>query len=312
MLAEFSDFQPAQVEGVLAAFRSVYGDDYADPRVYQPDYWIAQNQSQQLFTYVAQATDRTVSGLVSFYRVAPFEGLYEFGRLAVVPEHRQSGLGQRLLAYALEAFSKEPIASGVCAEMSCHWKVSQNMVHQLNFQDVALAVGLFPAPEHRVSAVMSYFDMRDRAHKVHIPPRWKELLIFCYDELGLQRERIHLGTPLSGSSQLQTSYLEGPRVARLDFLATGQDFATQLSEAERAHDQAQVFQLRLNLEDPRTIAAADIAYQSGYRCCGLLPRWFDGDGLLLQRNLAPAPFEHDHISSRRAQEMARRIEHQWK
>ena len=261
---------------------------------------------------MAQAPDGSVNGLVSFYRVAPFGGLYEFGRLAVLPAHRQSGLGHRLLAFALEAFSKQPIASGVYAEMSCHWKVSQKMAHQLNFQEIALAVGLFPAPEHRVSALMAYFDMRDRAHKVHLPPRWKDLLVFCYDELGLQREMLHQGAPLSGSSQLQSTYLPGPRVARLDFQQTGQDFANLLTAAELAHPEAQVFQVRLNLEDPRAIAAADLAYQQGYRCCGLLPRWFDGDGLLLQRNLAPAPFGNDQIASQRAKEMARRIEHQWK
>ena len=40
MLAEFHDFQPSQVDGALAVFRGVYGDDYPDPRVYQADYWI--------------------------------------------------------------------------------------------------------------------------------------------------------------------------------------------------------------------------------------------------------------------------------
>lgn len=306
MNVEVTPFQPSQVETVIEIFRDVYGGDYPLPAVYDRDFWITRNETNELFTYVATKGER-VLGLVSFYRSAPYPGLYEFGRLAVRPEHRKAGLGHQLLARALEQFSKEPVASGAFGEMDCRWKVSQNMIHQLSFQDTALAVDFFPG---RTSAVLAYFDMRDRAHKVHLAPRWKELLVFCYEDLGLRREFVHQGQALRGRSEFRVSYAERLQVAHLDCSEPGEDFGQRLAEVE--FPEAQVYQLRLNLEDPRSIAAAEAAFQQGYRCCGLLPRWFDGDGLLLQRNLAVPDWGHDQIASRRAQELARRIEFLWK
>ncbi|MBN9414983.1 hypothetical protein ABS71_16740 [bacterium SCN 62-11] len=306
MNVEVIPFQPSQVETVIEIFRDVHGDDYPLPAVYDRDFWITQNETDELFTYLAVKGEQ-VLGLVSFYRAAPFAGLYEFGRLAVRPEHRKAGLGHQLLARALEQFSKEPVAAGAFGEMDCRWKVSQNMIHQLSFQDTALAVDFFPG---RFSAVLAYFDMRDRTHKVHLPPRWKELLVFCYDDLGLRREFVHEGRALQGVSEFRVRSAERLQVVHVDCLEAGEDFARRLSELD--FPQAQIYQLRINLEDGRAIAAAEAAYQLGYRCCGLLPRWFDGDGLLLQRNLVAPEWGHDQIASQRAQELARRIEFLWK
>jgi predicted GNAT family N-acyltransferase len=311
MNVEVSPFQETQAESLVQIFRAVHEDGYPLASVYERDFWIQGNANQELFTYVAQKGEQ-VLGAVSFYRSAPFSDLFEFGRLIVLPEHRKAGLGHQLLACALEQFSKETNASGVFGEMDCRWKVSQNMVHQLNFQDTALAVGFFKDQDQRFSAVLAYFDMRDRNHRVHLPPRWKDLLAFCYEDLGLRREFVHQGPPLTGSSRFQSGYAPRLQVAHLDCLEAGQDFAGALLEQQQRYPEAQIFQLRLNLEDERAIAAAESAYQQGYRCCGLLPRWFDGDGLLLQRNLVGPEWGHDQIASRRAQELARRIEFQWK
>jgi ribosomal protein S18 acetylase RimI-like enzyme len=322
MNVDIRPFRPSQAEAVVAAIRSVYADDYPIAGVYDPQFWISQNQGPELYTFVAEGPAQEVLGVVSFYQVAPFGELYEFGRLAVRPEHRQSGLGLKLLSGALEHFSKESGAAGVLAELGCHWKVGQNMLHQLNFQEVALAVNMGPAetfaPERRsnqrFSAVLSYFDLRDRSQKVHLPPRWKELLFFCYGDLCLRRKQVDDGPALEGCCRLQSQYLVRAAVARLDFLQLGADFVPQLSQAQEDYQRqgAQVVQLHLNLEDPFSPAAAEAAFQLGYRCCGLLPRWFDGDGLLLQRNTQPPDLSHDQLSSQRAQELSRRVEFLWK
>lgn len=322
MIVDITPFRPAQAEGVVAAIRSVYAESYPIASLYDPLFWIHQNAGPALFTFVAEGPAEEVLGTVSFYQVAPFAGLYEFGRLAVRPEHRQGGLGLKLLSAALEHFSRESEAAGVLAELGCHWKVGQNLVHQLSFQEVALAVNMGPAetfaPERRsnerFSAVLSYFDLRDRSQKVHLPPRWKELLIFCYGDLCLRRELVDQGPPLHGNCRLQSHFLKAPAVARLDFLELGADFAQLLGQAQNDYQQqgARLVQLHLNLEDPLSLAAAEVAHQLGYRCCGLLPRWFDGDGLLLQRNLQPPDLSHDQLSSQRAQELSRRVEFLWK
>lgn len=318
---EVREFCPEDVTALIATFAKVYGPDYPVSVVYDPNHWISKNQTEDLFTYVAENADGRLAGLVSFYRVAPFPGLYEFGQLAIDPEFRRAGLGQRLCAEALERFSVQPVAAGVFGEMGCHWTASQSIVHHLEFVDTALEVGLFPAQtyskEHqlsgRISALMAYRDLRDRAHPLHVPDRWRPLLQFCYQGLEVRRDWVECSSELHGSSRQRSEYLEGPALARLDFWECGADFESVLSQLERDYLElgAQVLQLALNLEDPRSLAAGEAAAARGYSCCGLLPRWFDGDGLLLQRNREKPSFGNDRIDGSKGKELAQRIELQW-
>lgn len=321
MKVNVREFRPADADALIATFSKVYGPDYPVSVVYDPNHWISKNQTEELFTYVAESSDGRLAGLVSFYRVAPFPGLYEFGQLAIDPEFRRGGLGQGLCAEALQRFSVQPVASGTFGEMGCHWTASQSIIHHLEFVDTALEIGLLPAQtyskEHqvsgRISALVSYRDLRDRPHCLHVPDRWRELLKFCYQGLEVERDWAECGEELHGSSRQRSEYMPGPAVARLDFWECGADFESLLSqlEVDFLGRGAEVLQLALNLEDPRSLAAGEAAAARGYCCCGLLPRWFDGDGLLLQRNREKPSFGSERIDGDKGKELAQRIASQW-
>lgn len=322
MNVEVKGFEPQHAEQVIATFRTVYGDDYPVDMVYDPAYWIRDNAGAALYTYVALAEDGRLAGLVSFYQVAPFSGLYESGQLAVGPEFRKGGTGMQLAREASRLFALEPAAAAAFCEMGCHWTVSQSISHQMGYRDVSFEVGLFPsqtyAKEHdvagRVSAIIAYQNFRERRHAVYLPTACRELLEYCYSDLGLQRDFPQQGLGLEGLSRVQTTYLAAPAVARLNFHECGADFASRLDELEDEFlkQGAQVLQLILNLEDGRCPAAAALAQGRNYHCCGLLPRWFDGDGVLLQRNLQTPAFGHDKIASPKGKELASRIASAWK
>ena len=321
MNVEIREFRSQDADDLIATFSKVYGPNYPVPMVYDPNHWISKNQTEDLFTYVAESADGRLAGLVSFYRVAPFPGLYEFGQLAIDPEFRRGGLGQALCAEAVARFSTQPGAVGIWGEMGCHWTASQSIVHRLEFVDTALEVGLFPAQtyskEHqvsgRISALIAFRDLRDRPHRVHVPERWRPLLKFCYQGLDIRRDWAESDQELHGHSRHRSEYLEGPALARLDFWECGSDFESVLSQLEQDFSQqgAQVLQLALNLEDPRSLAAGEAAAARGYSCCGLLPRWFDGDGILLQRNREKPTFGNERIDGEKGQEISRRIATQW-
>jgi len=319
MEPEFRRFRASDAEAVIATFRTVYGDEYPVDFVYQPDYWVRQDQ---LYTYVASCDDGGVAGLVSFYRVAPFGGLFECGQLAVAPDWRKARLGKRLVRYALDSFVGEPVVQGIFAEMGCHWTVSQHMFASLDFQECAFAVELLGsetyAREHdvdqRTSAIVSYFDVRDRSQTLFVAPEDRPLLDWIYSGFSLQRQFAEHGQPLAGQSAIHKAYLAQPRLGRLDFSAVGADFEACLQESEIEFQQqgAALVQLRLPLEDPGCVSARRLAGSRGYRVCGLLPRWFDGDGLLLQLNWSPPDFSRDQIATERGRILAERIQHQWK
>ncbi|MFH1243085.1 MAG: hypothetical protein V1689_12085 [Pseudomonadota bacterium] len=85
---------------------------------------------------------------------------------------------------------------------------------------------------------------------------------------------------------------------------TGKGFVGTFEKEEEKHilQCAQVIQAWLNLGEPWVGDAAAILREKGYFWGGVLPRWFDTDGLLMQRILHPphwdgiqTAFERDRI-----------------
>lgn len=312
-------FETGDAEGLVSAFRSVYGQEYPVDMVYDPAYWVNENAGEGLFTYVSRTSQGQVTGLVSFFRTSPFGGLYEFGQLAVLPEFRRGDLGGKLLAYAMKAFAEEPTAAGAFTEVGCHWTVSQRMQSVLGYQETALAVDLLGAEtyakEHavsqRISALVTFYSFRDRPHTIYLPPAWEALLGWIYEGVQGKRTFARSAAQPEGASQLASTYLEGPQLLRIDVSRPGADLSARLLELESGHEGAPVVQLRLPLEDPTTPAAIEALARRGYRCCGVLPRWFDGDGLLLQRNRQPADFSGNKIHTPRGKELEQRIQAHW-
>ncbi len=89
------------------------------------------------------------------------------------------------------------------------------------------------------------------------------------------------------------SIFDFARVARIAMLETGSDFLDYLTnlESRAVTDNATVLQVWLKLSDPWVGEAVEIMRNKNYFFGGLLPRWFDQDGLLMQKILCEPDFE---------------------
>jgi hypothetical protein len=103
------------------------------------------------------------------------------------------------------------------------------------------------------------------------------------------------------------------QVARINAPMTGDDFGDCISvlEAQAQQEQAIVFQAFLNLSEPWVGAAVDILRQRGYFFGGAMPRWFDGDGLLMQRLACPPNFENIALFLDSSKELLAFIQQDW-
>ena len=75
------------------------------------------------------------------------------------------------------------------------------------------------------------------------------------------------------------------RVARIAINEMGHDLAEYLTnlEDQALAQKAVVIQVWLKLGSPWNGSAVDILRSKGYFFGGVLPRWFDEDGLLMQK-----------------------------
>jgi len=102
-------------------------------------------------------------------------------------------------------------------------------------------------------------------------------------------------------------------VARINAPETGGDFADLISilEDRLRKEQTLVFQVFLNLTEPWVGEAVDILRSQGYFFGGVMPRWFDGDGLLMQKLECPPNFENIILFLDSSKELLTFIQRDW-
>jgi hypothetical protein len=96
------------------------------------------------------------------------------------------------------------------------------------------------------------------------------------------------------------------KVARIAVHLFGTDFEKLISqlENEARGRGAEVFQVWLPLTSPFVPSATDILRRHGYFIGGLLPGWFGGDGLLMQKVTYETDWEGIVLYSERAKRIA--------
>jgi hypothetical protein len=72
-----------------------------------------------------------------------------------------------------------------------------------------------------------------------------------------------------------------------------------------------VIQVYLNLACPWVAHAVEVLRSRGYFIGGILPRWFDDDGMLMQKIAGRPCWEGVRLFSDRAGEILRILRHDW-
>lgn len=83
------------------------------------------------------------------------------------------------------------------------------------------------------------------------------------------------------------------------------------SYARAVAQNGEVLQLWRKLQSPAVAAAVDLCRGRGYFFGGLLPRWFDHDGLLMQKVLCQPYCEDIQLYSENSREILRMVKNDW-
>ena len=226
-------------------------------------------------------------GMISLKRLPGNPRLYELGMLSVVKEHRGSDAVAGLLDFAGREFPRMADCDAVVMEnVSSHY-YSQRKAARRGGVDCAIALSALPSLTggERLSHILSFMEQPGaQPQPVHIPEIYAPLFALFYTDL---RARGFIFAPShsrpTGASGFLTRRFPTLSLLKIDCLTIGQDFADKAREM--VADDRETIQINLPLDSPHVGFAAACLRRQGFFLGGVLPFWFGGDALMLQKIL---------------------------
>ncbi len=317
-------FNPDDAMGIVQLFQAVYGNDYPIRVYYDPAALIVANAEGRIHSIVARNPSGKVIGMTNLFLSKNNKSLYEWGAGLVHMEYRNAGVNAHLADFLHNTFVPQyPAIEGLYGEAVCNHVHLQKMVTIHGYVEVAIELALMPkdafSREHsadgRVATLTGFRCYRPKLHRIFPPPAYETMLRRIYGRLDDKRDMaVAKGTFPAGQSTIaELSIFDSAQVARITVSASGDDFTERLSDLEdKARVQkAVVFQVFLNLMEPWIGEAVDILRSRGYFFGGAMPRWFDGDGLLMQKLDCSPDFEGIALLQEFSKELLTFIRKDW-
>ena len=316
-------FRSEDAAGVAQLFRSVHGEDYPIKIFYDPPELIRANQEGDYYSVVARSAEGEIIGIHNLFRSAPSRTVYEWGVGLVLKEWRSIGVSAAIEHFMIESVVPELGMHTVFGEpVTIHLQMQKHS-EQHGFQPTALEVGLMPGEAYfgegvissRVSTLLSFRIYRNIPQKIFLPVTYNEAIRFMYGDFTSGRTFFdsteHI--PPTAASEAKMDVFDFAKVARISFHETGSDFAERISdlEAEAVKKGSIVIQVWLKLTSPWIGSVVSILQTSGFFIGGVLPQWFDDDGLLMQKILFTPDFESIQLYSDRALRMRDIVKSDW-
>ncbi len=316
-------FRPEDARGIGQLFQAVYGDSYPVRRFYEPEQLDAALDAGENYSMVARKEDGDVIGHMALFRSSPYDGLYEAGAGLVLPEFRKAGINEMLLSHAYERIAPGLGLVEVWGEAVCNHVAMQKAVLRHKHVETGLEVDLMPAQTYakeksasgRVASLLVFRSFIPRPHTVYLPTAYEDTLQFLYS--GLDDRRTLAASrekpPADLLSRASTEVFDFAQVARVAVDTIGEDFGPYLSrlENERIPAGIKVIQVWVNLACPWVGHAVGVLRGRGYFIGGVLPRWFDDDGLLMQKIIGRPDWEGIDLFSERAQKILQVVRNDW-
>lgn len=320
---EVDFFRPEDAEGVVRLFRTVYGEGYPIKTFTDPELLTEENRAGRTISSVVRTSKGDIVGHNALFNSAPWEHLKESGSGLVHPLYRGGkGIFKKMVAHGQEAAAGKFGVQAIFGESLCNHLFSQKTVSSLEWHEMALEVDLMPAEAYakegsasgRVSAVLNTVSIVQRPHAVFLPERYMEPLRFVYGDLDDSRElKASSGFPPDGDARIETWVYDFAQVARMAVHEAGRDFALVFEREEKAalSRGVHVIQVWLKLSWPWVGHIVDILRDRGYFLGGVLPRWFDDDGLLMQKIQGTPGWDDINLAFDRAKKILEFVRADW-
>lgn len=293
-------FRPEDAPGIANLYYAVYGPDYPFDTYYIPERLRAENENGNIHSVVARTPRGDIIAHGALYRSSPpYGNLYELGQYLVLKNYRETFAAFRINQYIAETLIQSVRPDGIFGEAVCSHVATQKASALMGMKEVALEVDLMPGEVYareeiaggRVSCLIQFRSFCDRPHEVFIPPAYLESVACILSDLDLARTITPSpgAMPPDGASDAAIKFFPYAGVARANVVRVGMDFelVVRRLEQQSAERGLAVLQFFLNLDLPWVGIIVENLRARGYFLGGYLPRWFDSDGLLMQKLCGP-------------------------
>ncbi|MCX5815436.1 MAG: hypothetical protein NTX75_04225 [Proteobacteria bacterium] len=321
-------FRNEDAEGVSRLFRTVYGEDYPVKLVYNPAALIEALDKRENIPAVARTGKGDIVGYSALYRSAPNPGLYEIGQGLVLPSYRSGGIISKINFFLYDASSRQNI-DAVFGEAVCNHVYMQKSGAGVigNDTETAIEIDLMPAEVYvaeksssgKVAAISMFAIFNQSPQTLYIPKIYKAPFNYILSTKNIRLNDKHTFLESSGVapvdiiSEYKSQTFDFAKVARIAFFEAGGDFETIFEKIEEdiLLQRIMVIQVWLKLTTPWIGSIVDMLRGKGYFLGGILPRWFGGDGMLMQKVIGRPNWEGINLYSERARQILRFIKDDW-
>ena len=317
-------FAPEYAEQVPELFRAVYGEEYPIKTYYDPALLMKAMENRELFQSLAVTPQGRVVGVGNMYLSAPYKNIFEAGAGLVHPDFRKLNLFNKMYCYLYEEVATKNGLDLVFGEDVCNHIWTQKMSCSHQFLTAALEVDLMPASTYKkekasTGRVSCHFSTRtyvSHPHRVYLPAPYRDQLSAIYQWLDDTRDQAVSmeALPDDVKSRIKSAHFGFAKVSRMTVEEIGPDFG---SELDRAEEEARstgsvVSQAHLHLGCPWVGRAVEILRRRGYFLGGVLPRWFDSDGMLMQKITGRPNWEGINLHMDSAKRLLEMVEADWR
>lgn len=312
---EIDLLRPEDAIGVVRLFRTVYGEGYPIPAFVDPEELIRANSEKRVISSVARTPSGDIVGHNAMFRSAPYQRIYESGAGLVHPLYRSGGLVGKAVQHGRDLAADAFGLDALFGESVCNHTHMQKVVIGLGGITCAIEVDLMPAEAYareksapgRVSTLMDYICLKKTEKQVFIPDECRNFFQMIYSEYPEIRQLKPSAdlVPSHIKTELSTSFFEFAGVTRITLQAAGHDLVETLNLAETSalSQGTTVIQIWANLSWPWIGRIVHLLHEKGYFCGGVLPRWFDDDGILMQKLCNPPDWENIRLHADRAKQI---------
>ncbi len=307
-------FTAADGPGVARLFHAVYGDGYPIETYYIPERLVEANRQGSIRSVVARIGSGDVVAHAALHRSSPPNpNLFEFGVGLTLPAYRRTNAFSAI-SELIMSLPGSPGIDGFYGEAVCNHTITQKYCLRVGALETAVEPALMPAGIYRGGAagtgrvgciVYSRADVDER-RKLHLPPRYREELLWLLADLNLDRELLAAdGAAVNGQAAIATSRFADAGVARCTVVSPGEELTAQVAELERElrRENYALVQIFLDLGQAWSGRVVEQLYQQGFSFAGLLPIWFGTDALLLHKHFVDPEYDSMQIYSDRGRRL---------
>lgn len=309
------DFQPDDALGIARLYYAVYGEIFPVDSVYDPEELTRQNAGNDLHQVVGRTEKGDVVGLYAIFRNPPGQHIMEAGSWIVHPAYRRTTLAMRMVERIHLTPPEYLGLDALFGQSVTDHRMTQKMGEKFHALSCALEIEAMPArPEHvegwsdgRISLLDGFIIYRDRPHTVFLPRFYAGTLRSLYQTLGLDRQFAEDRAPDQPRTQGTIRAFDKADLLKITVDQPGTNFAEYLAEMEASYPNRHVYQIVLPLALPGSSLAVEAARSAGYFLGGILPLWFDRDGLLLQKMAGTPDFSAIQLYTEKAKDLLRLV-----